>query len=115
MKKIISKINFAIIAAMIATPAFAANEAGICPLIMQMQSVFRILRTLAFVGAAFVVAGWAWGYISSGKAIDIKDVKDKGVSMLVGFILLAGVGFVLTAITSTAGLTVMGCVTTGWN
>lgn len=114
MKKVFNKINMAIIAAMVATPAMAApNPAGVCALIQQMQGVFQILRTLAFVGAAFVVAGWAWGYISSGK-VELKDVQGKGVGMLVGFILLAGIGFVLTAITSTAGLNVIGCVTTGW-
>ena len=113
MKKIINKINFAIIAAMVSGPALAANDAGVCALIVQMQSVFRILRTLAFVGAAFVVAGWAWGYISSGK-VELKDVQGKGIGMLVGFILLAGIGVVLTAVTSTAGLEVMGCVKSGW-
>ncbi|MBD5400309.1 hypothetical protein HDR61_01000 [bacterium] len=114
MKKLMKKINFAIIAAMVSGPAMAANDAGICALIVQMQQVFRILRTLAFVGAAFAVAGWAWGYISKGE-VKFDDVQKKGIGMLVGFILLAAVGIVLTAITSTAGLNVLGCVTTGWN
>ena len=111
MKKIMNKINFAIVAAMVANPAFAAvNENAICQLMRDLKGVFSMLRTFAFIGAAFMIAGWAWGYISSGKA-EIKDLKDKGMGLLVGFFLLFGVGLVLQFITSAAGGSMLGCVT----
>ena len=88
MKKIMNKVNFAIIAMMVAMPAFAENP--MCELITKMQGVFRLLRTLAFVGAAFFIAGWAWTYISkAGENKDgiVEDIKKKGISLLVGFAL----------------------------
>ncbi|MCM1294627.1 MAG: hypothetical protein NC311_03635 [Muribaculaceae bacterium] len=106
MKKLIQKISFASLMLMAtATSSFAANagdafsgnmENSICTLITEMGGLFRTLRTLAFIGAAFIIAGWAWGYISAGKGVDIKDVKDKGIGMLVGFMLLFGVGIILS-------------------
>ena len=74
----------------------AANAAGgdVCMLIGSMQGVFRTLRTLAFVGAGFMIAGWAWGYITAGDA-KIDDLKKKGTGLLVGFTLLFGIGIVL--------------------
>ena len=114
MKKIMTTLNFAIIAAMAATPAMAApNTNGLCTLIQQMQGVFNILRTLAFVGAAFVIAGWAWGYISKGE-VKMDDLKNKGTGMLVGFILLFGIGVVLTFFMSQGGQGVLGCAIQGW-
>lgn len=114
MKKIMNKLNFAIIAAMAATPAMAApNANGLCALIQQMQGVFNILRTLAFVGAAFVIAGWAWTYISKGE-VKMDDLKNKGTGMLVGFILLFGIGVVLTFFMSQGGQGVLGCAIQGW-
>ena len=86
------KILFGLIAVFAAMGT--ASAADPCVLIGGMQGVFRTLRTLAFVGAAFMIAGWAWGYISSGKA-ELKDVKDKGIGLLVGFALLFGIGIVL--------------------
>ena len=77
MKKIMNKINFAVVAAMVSSPAFAAvNESGICVLMKDLRGIFKMLQTFAFIGAAFMIAGWAWGYISSGKA-EIKDLKEK--------------------------------------
>ena len=115
MKKLITKLNMAIVAALGATPAMAApNANGLCVLIQQMQGVFNILRTLAFVGAAFVIAGWAWGYIKDGKGVDMDDLRKKGTSMLVGFILLFGIGVVLTFFMSQAGQGVLGCAIQGW-
>ena len=74
---------------------------GICELIIQMQDVFKILRTLAFVGAAFILAKYAWEAISTGK-IGGKDmmegIKNTGVSMLVGFVLLFSIGIILQAL-----------------
>lgn len=88
----------------------AANADGLCGIINEMYGVFRILRTLAFVGAAFIIAGWAWGYISAGKGVDMEDLKKKGTGMLVGFVLLFGIGVVLQFfIFSNTGLSAIGC------
>lgn len=118
MKKILFKLNMAIIAAMVATPAFAANTNGICVLIQEMQGVFKLLRTLAFVGAAFIIAGWAWGYISKPGDMKVEDLKNKGVGMLVGFVLLFAIGIVLQALMSQGVLDSIGCrdvLVNGWN
>lgn len=121
MKKMIKKANWAMLGMLVSVPAFAApaasgiNMEGLCVLINQLKSVFNVLRTLAFVGAAFIIAGWAWGFISKGAGVDIeKDLKPKGIGMLVGFILLFTIGVVLQFLVSTTGAKVMGCVTSGW-
>lgn len=79
------------------------DNQGLCNLIIQMQDVFKILRTLAFVGAAFILAKYAWEAISTGK-IGGKDmlegVKNTGVSMLIGFVLLFSIGIILQALLS---------------
>jgi len=112
MKKLITKLNVAIIAAMAATPALAAPmDTGLCALIIKMHDVFALLRTLAFVGAAFVIAGWAWGYIKDGKGVDMDDLRKKGTGMLVGFVLLFGIGVVLSFFMSQGGMSMMGCAT----
>lgn len=109
MKKIMNKVNFAIIGMMVASPAFAAvNDSAICMLLNDLKGVFNMLRTFAFIGAAFMIAGWAWGYISSGKA-EIKDLKDKGTGLLVGFILLFSIGLVLQFLLSASGGRTFGC------
>jgi len=120
MKKIKNKINFAIIALMTSVPALADKapidinkvgsgaDNGICDLLKSLQSVFDVLRIMAFIGAAFYIAGWAWGYISSGKA-EVKDVKDKGIGLLIGFSALLLVGIVLSFIMSASGLKILGC------
>jgi len=73
---------------------------GICGLITQMGGVFKTLRTMAFIGAAFCIAGWAWGYISAGsigeKGAWGPELKTKGVALIVGFVLLFGVGVLLS-------------------
>lgn len=128
MKKMLKKIGFAGLVILAgATVAVAAqpgaggvgvvNNDGLCGLIIQMQGVFKILRTLAFVGAAFLVAQWAWGFIKAGD-VKMDDLKDKGTGLLVGFILLFSVGAVLQFLLSSTGMTAIGCVpelTTGWN
>lgn len=101
MKKLIQKTSFAslMLFAMTIGSARAADmpdfSKNICELVGKMGSLFGTLRTLAFIGAAFIIASWAWGYISSGK-IELKDVKEKGVGMLVGFILLFSVGVIIS-------------------
>ena len=128
MKKMLKKIGFAGLVILAgATVAVAAqpgaggvgvvNNDGLCGLIIQMQGVFKILRTLAFVGAAFLVAQWAWGFIKAGD-VKMDDLRDKGTGLLVGFILLFSVGAVLQFLLSSTGMNAIGCVpelTTGWN
>lgn len=115
MKNLLKKIGFAGLvvvaggaAALAAPAAGGVNNAGLCGLIAQMYGVFKILRTLAFVGAAFIIAGWAWGYISKGE-VKLDDLQKKGTGMLVGFILLFGIGVVLSFFLSSAGMTAIGC------
>lgn len=115
MKKILKRLGFAgiVIMAGAAVPALAAvaggvNNSGLCALIGQMYGVFSILRTLAFVGAAFIIAGWAWGYISSGK-VEMDDLRKKGTGMLVGFVLLFSIGIVLQFFLSSTGQSIIGC------
>lgn len=128
MKKMLKKIGFAGLVILAgATVAVAAqpgaggvgvvNNDGLCGLIIQMQGVFKILRTLAFVGAAFLVAQWAWGFIKAGD-VKMDDLKDKGTGLLVGFILLFSVGAVLQFLLSSTGMNAIGCateLTMGWN
>ena len=73
-----------------------------CALINNLRGVFVTLRNLAFAGAAFVLAGWAWQFITKGWGGDGKDgsqnldsVKNKGIGMLIGFFLLFGIGMVM--------------------
>lgn len=115
MKNILKKIGFASVvvlsgaAAAVAAPAAAGvSNNGLCVLISQMYGVFEILRTLAFVGAAFIIAGWAWSYISKGE-VKLDDLQKKGTGMLVGFILLFGIGIVLSFFLSSTGLNSIGC------
>jgi len=100
------KIQFAILALFISVTA--AHAADVCPLIDSMQGVFKILRTLAFVGAAFAIAGWAWGFISAGEA-KMDDLKKRGIGLLVGFTLLFSIGMVLQFLGP-----ITGCALTGW-
>jgi hypothetical protein len=108
------KYGFAVLAIFIgmtaanAAPNAAPVTGDVCILIAGMQGVFKTLRTLAFVGAAFTIAGWAWGYISSGKA-EMPDIKGKGIGLLVGFTLLFSIGIVLQFLGP-----ITGCVLTGW-
>ena len=117
MKNILKKIGLAGVVVLAAGGAAMAagvaggvgvNESGLCALIGQMYGVFKILRTLAFVGAAFIIAGWAWGYISKGE-VKMDDLQKKGTGMLVGFVLLFGIGVVLQFFLSSTGLEMIGC------
>ena len=115
MKNLLKKIGFAGLviiaggaAALAAPAAGGVNNKGLCDLIGQMYGVFRILRTLAFVGAAFIIAGWAWGYISKGE-VKLDDLQKKGTGMLVGFVLLFGIGIVLSFFLSSATMNAIGC------
>lgn len=116
MKKLMKKLNFAIIGLMVSASSAMAVPSGadkaLCDLAKEFGGIFSIIQTLAFVGAGITIAGWAWGYISGGKAIDpTKEVKEKGIPMLIGFILLFGIGTVLSIfMTMTGEGGSMGCV-----
>ena len=121
MKKVMNKISFAVLGLMVSASAWAAREIdidiigatndgsnGICDLLKSLQSVFNVLRIMAFIGAAFYIAGWAWEYIKGGEA-KLDDVKKKGIGLLVGFVALLLVGIVLSFVMSASGLRVIGC------
>ena len=115
MKNLLKKVMFAGAFVLVGTAVAGAaenaanlanvtvNNSGLCDLIIQMQNVFKILRTLAFVGAAFLVAQWAWSYIKAGD-VKMDDLKDKGTGLLVGFILLFAIGAVLSFVLSSTGI-----------
>lgn len=121
MKKQMKMIGFAALSALLVVSGASAatgkltTNVQLCGLIEEFQGIFKLLRTLAFVGAGFLIAKWAWGYISGEKAIDaMKEVKEKGVSMLIGFILLFGIGTFLQVLSSATGAEMLGCIGTGW-
>lgn len=90
---------------------FAAENNGACALIQSLMPVIKTLRTLAFIGAAFVLMDWAWGFIKDGKA-EKEQLKDKGIGMFVGFFILFGVGMLLQFVGSEGGKEYLGCVVT---
>lgn len=103
MKKIINKVNFAIVGLMVSVaPAMAANE-GLCDLIEELGDLLDTLRILAFIGAGFTIAGWAWGFITKPDDVKVEKFKEKGVGLLVGFVLLFGIGAVLGFFMDAAG------------
>ncbi len=105
MKKYTKVLVFAAIVALfvgVAQAAPAVKESGICALIGKMQGIFKTLRILAFVGAGFYMAGWAWTYISKGEA-KMDDIKGKGIGLLVGFTLLFAIGVILSFLLNAAG------------
>ena len=100
------RIQTSVAAFLVSIPAFADTDttSGLCDLITKLKGVFGTLRTLAFVGAGFILAKYAWEAITSGK-INQKDnmvegVKSVGVPMIIGFTLLFSIGVVLSALLS---------------
>ena len=77
------------------------TKEGLCELIESLGGVFKVLRVLAFVGAAFFIAGWAWEFISGGK-VDTGKVKDRGIALIVGFSLLFLIGIAIGALLDAA-------------
>lgn len=97
MKNLLKKIGFAATAVLIAGAAYAAgpDADGLTGLISQLKDVFKILRTLAFVGAAFVIASIGWDAIVKKEYKWTEDGKKHLIAMIVGFLLLFGVGVIL--------------------
>ena len=121
MKKVMNKINFALIGLMTVVPAFAAETAGkndMCALIMRLQGIFKILRTAAFIGAAFYIAMWAWEYIKGG-SVDPDKIKKQGIALITGFSLLFMIGVILSFILAMPDMGLLGVeckpeLTKGW-
>ena len=89
----------------------AAAGSPLCKLLNEFGGVINTLRILAFVGAAFVMMDWAWGYIQKGE-VGKDDLKNKGVGLLVGFALLFGTGLLLGLLSSTSTKASLGCIET---
>lgn len=117
MKNYAKVLVFAAFVALVVVPAQALEVSqSMCALIGEMQRVFKLLRVLAFVGAGFYMASWAWGYIVGGKdgAFSIEDVKKKGIGLLVGFTLLFAIGVVISFLLGAQGDNGAKCLTEGW-
>jgi len=106
MKKISNYFLAASVFVMASMPAFA--ESPVCGLITGLKPVINVLRTLAFVGAAFVLMDWAWGFIKAGE-VKKDDLEKKGLGMLVGFFLLFAVGLILQFVGSGKGAEFFNC------
>ena len=112
MKKKISKYFLIVSTFVMANlPAFAVENKGACDLIDSLKPIIQTLRTLAFIGAAFVLMDWAWGFIKAGE-VKKEDLEKKGLGLLVGFFLLFGVGLILQFVASSSGAEYFGCVKT---
>ncbi|MDR2685933.1 MAG: hypothetical protein LBB23_04140 [Rickettsiales bacterium] len=102
----------AIIAGLFIFNADAAGAADIKwgTLCGEMANIFKLLRNLAFIGAAFIIANWAWGFISTGKVDFTGDdgLRGKFLALLVGFALLSGVGILLSVLPGAV------CTGTNW-
>ncbi len=109
MKKISKYFLIATTFVMANLPAFAAENKAACDLIKELKPIINTLRTLAFIGAAFVLMDWAWGWIQKGE-VGKDDLKNKGIAMFVGFFVLFGVGLILQFVGSSAGSDYFGCV-----
>ncbi len=109
MKKISKYFLMASVFLTVNVPMAFADTA-VCELVKRLGTVINTLRTLAFVGAAFLLMDWAWGYIKDPSKATKDDMKDKGVGMFIGFFILFGVGFLLQFVGSEGGQSYLGCV-----
>ncbi|MDR1696856.1 MAG: hypothetical protein LBR41_01380 [Rickettsiales bacterium] len=118
MKKLLKNLGIgALVVGVSTVAAYAADgeisSKAVCELITPLQSVFKVLRTLSFIGAAFMVAGWAWGFISKGEA-KTEDLVKNGKALIIGSVLLVSVGAILQfAVSLGSGETCTG-LTAGW-
>jgi hypothetical protein len=108
------KVGFTLLALLLIVPAAMAADSSsttlgmdvkgtVCALMAQFGGVFNMLRILAFVGAGFTIAGWAWGWIKGGAGPSTDDLQKKGIGLLVGFTVLFGLGAVISALMSMTG------------
>ena len=122
MKKLSKKFNFMLVGVMVALmPKIASaasgmtiNENAICDLITNLGGLLKVIRVMAFIGAGFIIAQWAWEFIKAGD-VQMDKVKEKGAGLLVGFTLLFMIGVVLSFLMSTAGGKMIGCAATAFN
>jgi uncharacterized membrane protein len=113
MNSFLKKLGFAgvaVLAAAGAAHAAAFDTGSLCQLINELKGVFNLLRTLAFVGAAFVIASIGWDAIVAKKYEWSKDGKQHLIAMIVGFTLLFSVGVILQFLTSGR----LGCAGGAW-
>lgn len=104
MKKIMNKVNFALIALMVSVaPALAATSTTdkVCDLINELGGILKYIRLFAFVGAGFMIVQWAWDYIKGGD-VAMDKIKGQGAALLVGCFLLFLVGTILTFLIAAA-------------
>ena len=118
MNKYAKVLVLAAVVALVVVPAQALEvSTEMCNLIEKMQGIFKILRILAFVGAGFYMAGWAWDYIANAggdKGFKLEDVKKKGISLLVGFTILFSIGIIISFLLSATAKDGADCVGGGW-
>lgn len=101
MKNLLKKFGFGAMAVILAAgAAHAADMNGVCDLIVELKSVFSILKILAFAGAAFVIASIGWDAIVAKKYEWSKDGKQHLIAMIIGFALLFSVGILLEFLTN---------------
>ena len=82
------------------------DYSNICGLIKELSVLLTVLKVLAFAGAAFVLAAWAWDWITKGGSGDInllEDAKKRGIAMFVGFTLLMLVASIIQFLPGFAG------------
>jgi Na+-driven multidrug efflux pump len=109
MKTLMNKVNFAIVGLMSSmSVAIAADATGdtkekLCDLVEHLGTLLTTLRTLAFIGAGFLIAQWAWDFIKKPEDVSVEKLKPKGVGLVVGFLLLFGIGFIISFLMETAG------------
>jgi hypothetical protein len=108
MKKNLKVIAFAGLALLLfAVPSFATDTSAVhykepCALITELGGLLNVLKVLAFLGAAFILAGQAWTWITASE-FKMDDAKKRGVAMLVGFTLLFGLGLIIQFLPGTLG------------
>ena len=104
----------------------AANEAtkveiskDMCELIKSLQGVFKTLRILAFIGAAFLLARAGWDAILTGKLGGKDKVTEGaiavGMPMIIGFAILFMIGILLGALANGRITGCNGVLFSGWN
>ncbi|MCL2748821.1 MAG: hypothetical protein FWE50_01980 [Alphaproteobacteria bacterium] len=102
MKNMLKKIGFGALVVFMAGAAHAAtlDTTALCDLIRELKGVFNVLRILAFVGAAFVLASIGWEAIVKKEYKWAETGKQHLTAMIIGFALLFSVGVILQFLTS---------------